>query len=73
MVACSSIRLFSPMMIGPASATILALGCTTVLAPTDTSPTRELSLQTTAPGAMCSSEEDMSIASWKEKKNSIAF
>ena len=31
--ACSSIRLFSPMMIGPASATIFALGWTTDLAP----------------------------------------
>lgn len=46
---CSSIRLFSPMMIGPASAIIWALGWTTVFLPMVMSPFRSHSVQTTAP------------------------
>lgn len=46
---CSSMRLFSPMMIGPASAMIWALGWTTVFLPMVMSPFRSHSVQTTAP------------------------
>ena len=56
MTACSSMRLFSPIMMGPASAMMVAFGWTTVRAPIDTSPSNLLSLHTTAPGDTVSEE-----------------
>lgn len=50
--ACSSTMLHSPMMIGPASAIMEALGCTTVMLPIVISPRNSHSLHTTAPGAI---------------------
>lgn len=49
-VAISSIILPSPIIIGPASARIHALGWMTVFAPIVMSPFRILSSHTTAPG-----------------------
>lgn len=59
MSACSSIKLPSPMTMGPASAMILALGWITVLGPDEEQPTvtpRPVTTPTTAPPqrrAMC--------------------
>lgn len=52
MVACSSIMLFSPITIGPASAIIEALGWTTVILPMVITPFSLLSKHTIAPGAI---------------------
>lgn len=51
-VAISSIILPSPMIIGPASARMHALGWIIVFAPMEMSPFRILSSHTTAPGAI---------------------
>lgn len=48
-LACSSIKHFSPIIIGPASAMIVALGCTIVPAPIVISPLSFDSSQTRAP------------------------
>lgn len=48
-LACSSIKHFSPIIIGPASAMIVALGCTIVPAPIVISPLSLDSSQTRAP------------------------
>ena len=53
-VAISSMIFPSPIIIGPASAKIIALGCTTVLGPIVISPFSMLSSHTIAPTAIFS-------------------
>ena len=50
--ACSSTILLSPIIIGPASAMIEALGCITVMLPMVISPFNSHSLHTIAPEAI---------------------
>jgi len=63
MRACSSTMLHSPMIIGPASAMIEALGWITVMLPIVISPRSSHSLHTIAPGAIFTLKDIIASAS----------